>query len=71
LKFKTYTDTWVSEPTQFSGSSSNQAVVFSEEISVVQNLQHMYIKISFNSTGDVFHKAYVAVKINLKEEYRP
>ena len=71
LKFKTYTDTGVSEPKQFGGTSSNQPVVFSEEISVVQNLQHMYIKVSFNSTSDVFHKAYVAVKINLKEEYRP
>ena len=71
IKIKEYDGNEVYEPSVFQGGRSDTPHIFSTPFHLSNKLQHMFAKISLNSTGDKFHKVYLAVCINLKQEHIP
>ena len=71
IKITDYDENDVYEPSEFKGGSSDSPHIFSTPFLLSNKLQHLFAKISLNSTGDKFHKVYLAVCINLKQEHIP
>ena len=71
IKIKEYDSNSVTEPSMFTGEASDTPIVLSTPFLLSNKLQHLFMKINFNSTGDKLHKVYLAVCINLKSEYLP